>query len=147
MRAIAVLVVAAGCSGGPDCSIERIVPARMGDQPYTDCGTLVEFDEAAYRAAHDCVAGALAGGDRFAVVWEAVAADLRTVGAYLGIGGTSPERLQKILYDNAAPGDEVVVVTGCAALQDLGACDLYPLNQKLCFTCAGEHGLDHCPPL
>lgn len=102
----------------------------------------------AYRAAHACVAAALASNEYFSVIWARLGRDSRIAGAYLGIPLDTGRELQALFFDSdPSGGNQIGAVTGtshCDALTDAGACALYDLQTGLCFACAGQRALESC---
>jgi hypothetical protein len=128
--------------------IEDVVAVRMTGVEHVDCGQLHSFDETAYRAAHDCVAAAIAAHQPFSVIFDKIGTDSRIAGAYLSFPGEAGLELQSLYFDSDPSGGnhigEVTNTSRCDSLTDGGACALYDLNTTLCFDCAGESGLPQC---
>jgi hypothetical protein len=151
MRAAVASVLVAwlastGCD--PNCVIEDIVDERFADTTYVDCGRLTSYDEAAYRAAHECVAASIAAGQPFAVIFARPNDDSRIASAYLGVTIETGIELQSLYFDSGAGGSgDATGTSRCESLTDMGLCPPGYLNSGLCFECTGAQFLDRCPAL
>jgi hypothetical protein len=137
--------LAACRSGGESCLLEDVVARSFDENSYTDCGNLMSFDEASYRAAHDCVVEQLTRGTPFVVIFALVSDEARRARAYQAVPTETGLQLQALYYDGYH--GENTNLSACSALTDLGDCSLTFLNSDLCLDCAGERGLPRCPPL
>lgn len=143
---LAVVPSVAACgSSGESCLIEDVVARGFNDASYADCGNLMNFDEASYRAAHDCVVENLGLTRPFVVIFDLASDEARRAKAYEALPTPTGLQLEMLYYDGYH--GETTNVSACTGLTDLGECALTFLNSDLCFDCAGGSGLPRCPPL